>query len=203
MLNELFAGVDPFYIRAGAAVILALIAVIAVLTHNRIAKLASLCDRARADIDVQLRQRHDLIPNLVETVRGFAQHERGVIDSLMTARAAAMRAATPQDREKAEGEVSTRLGFILTTIENYPEVKGSQHFTQLSREIADVEHKIAATRRYFNMSAAEYNATLAQFPGVAIAWLFRTNRREMFDIGPQREVVEQAPDVRFWPAIRS
>ena len=197
MLNELLAGVDPFYVRVGVVVVMALIVLIAFASYNRIAKLASLCDRARADIDVQLRQRHDMIPNLVESVRGFAQHERAVIDSLMTARAAAMRAATPQDREKAEGEVTTRLGFILTTIENYPEVKGSQHFTQLSREIADVEHKISATRRYFNMAVAEYNATLTQFPGVAIAWLFRTNPRALFDIGPQRDAVEQAPAVRF------
>jgi LemA protein len=197
LLNELLAGVDPFYVRVGVVVVMALIVLIAFASYNRIAKLASLCDRARADIDVQLRQRHDMIPNLVESVRGFAQHERAVIDSLMTARAAAMRAATPQDREKAEGEVTTRLGFILTTIENYPEVKGSQHFTQLSREIADVEHKISATRRYFNMAVAEYNATLTQFPGVAIAWLFRTNPRALFDIGPQRDAVEQAPAVRF------
>ena len=197
MLNELLAGVDPFYVRVGAAVLLALTFSIAVLTYNRIAKLASLCDRARADIDVQLRQRHDMIPNLVESVRGFVQHERGVIDSLMTARAAAMRAATPQDRERAEGEVTTRLGFVLTTIENYPEVKGSQHFTQLSREIADVENKISATRRFFNMTVAEYNATLSQFPGVAIAWLFRSSHRALFDVGPQREAVEQAPAVRF------
>jgi LemA protein len=197
LFNELFSGVDPFYLRVGVLVVAALVLAIAIATYNRIAKLASLCDRARADIDVQLRQRHDMIPNLVESVRGFAKHERGVIDSLMTARAAAMRAATPGDREKAEGEVTTRLGYMLTTIENYPEVKGSQHFTQLSREIADVEHKISATRRYFNMSVAEYNATLSQFPGVAIAWLFRTNPRALFDIGPQREAVEQAPAIRF------
>lgn len=197
MLNDLLAGVDPFYIHVGGGVAAALLVVIGVASYNRIAKLASLCDRARADIDVQLRQRHDMIPNLVESVRGFAQHERAVIDSLMTARAAAMRAATPQDRDKAEGEVSTRLGFILTTVENYPEVKGSLHFTQLSREIADVEHKISATRRFFNMTVAEYNATLIQFPGVVIAWLLRVNRRALFDIGPQREAVEQAPAVRF------
>ena len=197
MLNEWLAGMDPFYVRAGVIAVVALLVLVAIATYNRIAKLASLCDRARADIDVQLRQRHDMIPNLVESVRGFAKHERGIVDSLMTARAAAMRAATPQDREKAEGEVSARLGFMLTTIENYPEVKGSQHFTQLSREIADTENKISATRRYFNMAVAEYNATLSQFPGVAVAWLFRTNPRTLFDIGPQRDAVEQAPSVRF------
>jgi len=192
LLNDLLAGVDPFYIHVGGGVAAALLVVIGVASYNRIAKLASLCDRARADIDVQLRQRHDMIPNLVESVRGFAQQPRP-----RRARAAAMRAATPQDRDKAEGEVSTRLGFILTTVENYPEVKGSLHFTQLSREIADVEHKISATRRFFNMTVAEYNATLIQFPGVVIAWLLRVNRRALFDIGPQREAVEQAPAVRF------
>ena len=197
MFNDLLAGVDPIYVRIAAVVILALLAFIAVATYNRIAKLASLCDRAGADIDVQLRQRHDMIPNLVESVRGFTQHERGIVDALMAARAAAMRAASPQERDKAEGEVTLRLGAILATVENYPEVKGSQHFLQLSREIADVENKISATRRFFNMTVAEYNATLSQFPGFAIAWLFRSSPRALFDIGPQREAVEQAPAVRF------
>ena len=102
MLNDLLAGVDPFYIHVGGGVAAALLVVIGVASYNRIAKLASLCDRARADIDVQLRQRHDMIPNLVESVRGFAQHERAVIDSLMTARAAAMPRRKTATRPRAK-----------------------------------------------------------------------------------------------------
>ena len=176
---------------------LGVIALSGVFYYNRIAALAARCDRAAADIDVQLRYRHDLVPNLVETVKGFASHERGVVDSLMIARAAAVRAANPAARDAAETEMSARIGMFLTVIEHYPEVKGSQHFAELRREIMDVENKIAATRRFFNMAVAEYNATLNQFPANAIARMTGLRTREMFDLGAKRPTMEEAPVATF------
>lgn len=197
MLNDLFASVGPAYLRIGVLAIAALPVSILFATYHRIAKLSSLCERARADIDVQLCLRHDMIPGLVETVAGFAQYEGRMVESLRSASAAAMRAPTPQEREYAEGEVSLRLGAILTTIETCPELKDSQDLRLLGREIADVESKISETRRRFDSAVAEYNAMRSHFPGVLIARLFRANARALFNVGPQREAVERAPAVRF------
>lgn len=174
-----------------------LVALAGIFYYNRIAALAARCDRAGADIDVQLRHRHDLIPNLIQTVKGFASHERGVIDSLMTARAAAVRAVDPAERDHAEAEVTARLGLVLTTVEQYPEVQGSRHFADLRREMTDVENKIAASRRFFNMAVSEYNATLTQFPANAIARVAGLRAREMFDLAARRPEMEEAPAATF------
>ena len=186
---------DEILIAMGVG--LGLVALVAIFSFNRIAALASRCDRAAADIDVQLRHRHDLIPNLVETVKGFASHERGLVDSLMSARAAAVRAASTADRDRAETEMSARIGMVFTTVEQYPEVKGSQHFTELRREMTDVENKIAATRRFFNMAVSEYNATLGQFPANAIARFAGLRPRAMFDLVANRATIEEAPAAAF------
>lgn len=188
MFNEILIGL-------GCGVGIA--AYLCVAAHNRLVMLGQRCDQAYADIDVQLRHRHDLIPNLVETVKGFAKHERGIIDSLMMARAAAVRAAGPQEQARAEAALSSELVRVMATVEAYPEVKGSQHFTELRREITDVEHKIAAARRFLNMAVAEYNASLAQFPAALVGRSSGLHSRRMFDLGLDRVIVEEPVSVKF------
>ncbi len=181
----------------GVAVVTAGAGYTAIGSYNRLVTLAQRCDQAGGDVDVQLRHRHDLIPALVETVRGFAKHEQGIVASLMTARAAAMRAASDEERQRAEASLSVQLNSAMALIESYPEVKGSQHFSELRREIADTEHKIAAARRFLNMAVAEYNATLGQFPANVIGRSTGLTSRRFFDLGLDRVFVEEAPVVRF------
>jgi LemA protein len=184
-------------ILIGLACGLGFAGILTMMAYNRLVMLGQRCDRAYADIDVQLRHRHDLIPSLVETVKGFASHERGIIDSLMSARAAAVKAAGPEEQARAEAALSSRLGQVFASVETYPEVKGSQHFAELRREIADVENKIAASRRFLNMAVSEHNATLAQFPAGLIGRTFGLASRRFFDLGLDRVLMEDAPAVRF------
>jgi len=181
----------------GLLCLVGLMGLMGVGSYNRLVKLAQRCDQAYADIDVQLRHRHDLIPNLVETVRGFASHERGIIDSLMSARAAAITAAGGEAQARAEAALSNQMVRVLATTEAYPEVKGSQHFAALSRELADTENKIAACRRFLNMAVSEYNATLAQFPAALIGRSAGLNNRRGFDLGLDRVIMEEAVAVKF------
>jgi LemA protein len=191
MLTEMLIG------AACAGGVVAAAGFIVIGSHNRLVTLAQRCDQAFADIDVQLRNRHDLIPSLVETVRGFASHERAVIDSLMSARASAIRASTPEQQLQAEALVSVKLGQVLASAEAYPEVNGSQHFMELRREISDVEHKIAAARRFLNMAVSEHNASLAQFPNNLIVGRTGAQPRRYFDLGLDRVFAEEAPVVKF------
>jgi LemA protein len=182
-------------------VVLLLAAVAAVLTavslHNRLAVLAQRCEQAFADVDVQLRARHELIPNLVETVRGFATHERATLDSVMSARKAALAAATPTAQMQAEMALGNNLRQLIAVAESYPDLQGSRHFTELRNEIADAENKIAASRRFMNMATAEYNASLGQFPTNLIARNSGHAKRRFFDLGVERVFVEDAPVVKF------
>jgi LemA protein len=165
--------------------------------YNRLVTLSRRCDQAFADIDVQLKHRHDLIPGLVETVKGFASHEKHIIETVMAARATAMRATTADARLAAEGELSARLVQMISVTENNPEVRGSQHFTELRRDLSDTENKIAAARRFLNMSVAEYNASLEQFPANVIGSKFGLKSRRFYDLGAERVFFEDAPAVKF------
>jgi len=165
---------------------------------NRLAALDSRCDRAFADIDVQLKHRHGLLPNLLETVRAFAQQERDIFDKVTAARGAALRARTPEQQMVAEADLSTRLAQLLTVVETNPQLQSSTHFQQLRMEIADAEHKIAASRRFFNAAVDEYNATLGQFPANVVASLAGNHRkRAFFDIGVERVLLDDAPVLKF------
>ena len=176
---------------------IALLAVVVIFSYTRVAMLARRCERAAADIDVQLRYRHDLLPNLIEAVRGFASHERSVVEQLMSARSAAARASNPAERDVAEAEMSSRIGLVFATVEHYPEVRGSQHFTELRREMTDVENKIVAARRFLNMAVTEYNATVSQFPANIIAKMTGLRQKSMFDLGSRRPDFEDAPVAKF------
>ena len=174
------------------------IVLIAIFTFNRLVALRQAWKRAFSDIDVQLKQRHDLIPNLVETVKGYAAHESGVFTKVTEARAAAMSASTPAQRGAAEGALTSALGNLMAVAENYPQLKANQNFMQLQSDLSDIENKIAAARRFLNNAVAEYNTAIEQFPAVLIARPLGFAPAEMFalDAG-EKAAASQAPKVSF------
>lgn len=183
-----------------AIVILAALAVFALLgvgTYNRLVALRQNANSAFADIDVQLKQRQDLVPNLVETVKGYAAHERGTLDAVTTARAAAASATDVAGRVQAENALSGALGKLMAVAEAYPDLKANQNFLQLQGSLADIENKIAAARRYFNNAVAEFNAQIQSFPAVLFASALGFSPREFFDLGADRQAASAAPAVKF------
>ncbi|HEY2483431.1 MAG TPA: LemA family protein [Caulobacteraceae bacterium] len=169
----------------------------AVATYNRLVGLRQNTNSAFADIDVQLRQRQDLVPNLVETVKGYAAHERGTLDEVTAARNAAASANNVQDRVQAENALSGALGRLIAVAEAYPDLKANQNFLQLQGEITDIENKIAAARRYFNNAVAEFNAQIQTFPAVFFAAALGFTPRDFFDLGADRAAATAAPQVKF------
>lgn len=163
------------------------------MSYNRLMALDARCEQAMADIDVQLKQRHAVLPNLVETVRAFTSHERDAIEVVAKARNAAMAAATPQAQLLAETTLGEGIRQLITIAENYPELKASQHFRELRIEISDIENKLAAARRYLNAAVSEFNATLRQFPANLLAARFRLCPRAFYDIGVERVLLDDAP----------
>src|SRR3954451_2695604 len=144
------------WIVLGVIVVLVLFAFAA---YNRLVALSQRVGQAFSDIDVQLKQRHDLVPNLVETVKGYAAHEEGTLEAVIKARNAAESAQGPAAQALAEGQLQGALRQIFALAEAYPDLKANQGFQQLQSELSDLENKIAASRRFFNNTAAEYNAT--------------------------------------------
>jgi LemA protein len=178
-------------------VILALVAVLFVMAYNRLVALRQHVNEAFADIDVQLKQRSDLVPNLVETVKGYAAHERGTLDEVTQARAAAASAGNVEARAAAESALTGALGKLMAVAEAYPDLKANQNFMQLQGELADLENKIAAARRFFNNAVSEYNASIQTFPAVLIAGMTGFTPREFFDVGADRATLQNAPQVKF------
>ena len=169
----------------------------AVATYNRLVALRQGANNAFADIDVQLKQRQDLVPNLVETVKGYAEHERGTLDEVTAARNAAASAPTVQDRVQAENALTGAIGRLLAVSEAYPDLKANQNFLQLQGELGDLENKIAAARRYFNNAVAEFNAQIQTFPAVLFAGALGFVQRDFFDLGSERAAATAAPQVKF------
>jgi LemA protein len=181
-----------------ALVVIALIVVFAIFTYNRLVGLRQAWKRAFADIDVQLKQRQDLVPNLVETVKGYATHESTVFTQVTQARASAMHATGVAEKSAAEGALSGALGNLLAVAENYPELKANTGFMKLQDELADLENKIAAARRFMNNAVAEYNAAIQQFPAVVIAGPMGFTPAEMFTLdADERAQTKDAPKVSF------
>ena len=169
-----------------------------VAIYNRIVALNQRADQAFADVDVQLKQRHDLIPNLVETVKGYAAHERGTFEEVVAARNAAVNAHGPAAQGAAEGALGAALGKLFALAENYPDLKANTNFLELQRELSDVENKIAAARRFFNSAIQEFNTAIQQIPGNFIAPLGGFKNREFFEVPEgSRETMEAAPNVKF------
>jgi len=181
-------------------VFLALLFVIIMMVisiYNRLVRLRNNREQAFADIDVQLRQRHDLIPQLVETVKGYMVHERGVLTEITEARANAMKATSINEKIAAETRLSTALDGLRVSVEAYPDLKASQNFMDLQNEISDVENKLAAARRFFNSATKELNVAVEMFPSNIIAAMFNFKREMMFELGEQRATFEQPPKISF------
>jgi LemA protein len=165
--------------------------------YNGLVAMGQRVSQAFADIDVQLRQRHDLIPNLVETVKGYAAHERGTLDAVIAARNSAVAAKGPEAQAAAEQQLSGTLGRLIALSEAYPDLKANANFQQLQGELTDIENKIAAARRFFNNAVSEYNARIAQFPAALFAASFGFASKQFFDLGEERKTLAEAPQVKF------
>lgn len=171
-----------------------------IMIYNGLVAMRQRVNRAFSDIDVQTKQRHDLVPNLVETVKGYAGHERGTLEAVVQARNAAItaQAGGVAAQAAAENALSGALRQLFALSEAYPDLKANQNFQQLQIELSDIENKIAAARRFFNNAVQEYNTGLEQFPAVLLAGPLGFARKEFFDVGvEQRKVIEQPPQVKF------
>ncbi|MEJ0024255.1 MAG: LemA family protein [Alphaproteobacteria bacterium] len=179
-------------------IIIAVVVVLfAIMAYNRLVALRQRANQAFADIDVQLKQRHDLVPNLVETVKGYASHERGTLEAVIAARNAANTATGVAAQGAAEGALSAALGKLIALSEAYPDLKANANFQQLSSELSDLENKIAASRRFFNNAVNEYNTGIQQFPASLFAGVFGFQPRTFFDVGEERAALNTAPQVKF------
>ena len=166
--------------------------------YNRLVSLRNRRQNAFADIDVQLRQRHDLVPQLVETVKGYAGHERGVLTQVTEARSAAMAAKTINDKIVAEQQLTSALQGLRVQMEAYPDLKANKNFLQLQEELSDIENKLAASRRFFNGATTEYNTAVETFPSNLIANNFGFKREIMFDLGTEGRIrLEEPPTIKF------
>jgi LemA protein len=185
------------WIIIGAIVLLVLWII---MIYNGLVAMRQRVNQAFADIDVQTKQRHDLIPNLVETVKGYASHERGTLEAVVQARNAAVTAQSGgiAAQAAAENALSGALRQLFALSEAYPDLKANQNFQQLQSELSDIENKIAAARRFFNNAVQEYNTGIQQFPAVLLAGSLGFTQKEFFDVGAEeRKVLEQAPQVKF------
>ena len=179
-------------------VIVVLLAIWCVSLYNNLVKLRNNRENAFANIDVQLKQRHDLVPQLVATVKGYATHEREVLKRVTEARTAAMGATTINDKINAENALTSALAGLKVSLEAYPDLKANQNFMQLQNEIADLENKLAAVRRFFNSATRELNNAVETFPSNIFAKMFGFKKEPMFEV-PQEEraTYDKAPEIKF------
>ena len=175
-----------------------LLAIYAVVTFNGLVRLRNQAEEAFSDIDVQLKRRHDLIPNLVETVKGYAAHERQVFENVTRARANAVAAQGPEQQATAENALSGALRQLFAVAENYPDLKASQNFLELQNELTDTEDKIQAARRFYNMTVRDLTVKIEQFPSSLVARFANAQKREFFELEDMRE--REVPAVSFGTA---
>ena len=166
--------------------------------YNSLVRLRNRRQNAFADIDVQLRQRHDLVPQLVETVKGYAGHEKELLTRITEARTAAMSASSIDGKIVAEQQLSSALAGLRVQVEAYPDLKANQNFLQLQEELSDIENKLAAARRFFNGATTEYNNAVESFPGNLVARNFGFAKEILFDLGTDtRKQMEEPPKIQF------
>ena len=200
---RLIGNINPLIIRIMTAIIIivavvVLLALWAVGIYNSLVKLRNNRENAFANIDVQLKQRHDLIPQLVATVKGYAQHEKELLTRVTEARAAAMNATGINDKIQAENQLSSALAGLRVSLEAYPDLKANQNFLQLQGEISDIENKLAATRRYFNTATRELNNKVQTFPANILAGMFGFQKEPMFEVPKEeRASMDKAPEISF------
>ena len=182
-------------------IIIAVIAVIVVFVigmYNNLVKLRNNRENAFADIDVQLKQRFDLVPQLVATVKGYAAHEKELLENITAARTAGVNASSIDDKIKADQQLTSALAGLRIQVEAYPDLKANQNFMQLQGELSDIENKLAAVRRFFNSATRELNNAVQTFPGNLVAGMFGFHKEAMYEIeASQRAEVEKAPEIKF------
>jgi LemA protein len=179
-------------------VLLAVIAVVAfwlIGAYNGLVRLKNQVKNAWAQIDVQLKRRHDLIPNLVETVKGYAGHEKTTLENVIKARGAAVQAQGPAEQGKAEGMLSAALGRLMVVVEQYPDLKANQNFLALQEELTSTENKIGFSRQHYNDSVMTYNTRTESFPANIVAGMFGFKGEEFFEL--EDEAAREAPKVAF------
>ena len=184
----------PLYIVLG---VLAVLVLWAVFAYNRFITLIQRAKEAWADIDVQLKRRYDLIPNLVETVRGYMKHEAGTLQKVTEARTQAMGAGSVAEKGKAENFLSETLKSLFAVAEAYPDLKANTNFLELQRELSDTENKIQAARRFYNTNVRDLNTAVQSFPNNIIANMFRFGQREFFELGEGEAAARQPVAVKF------
>ncbi|MBI1216665.1 MAG: LemA family protein [Alphaproteobacteria bacterium] len=179
-------------------VVIGAIVLMVIMIYNRIIGLAQTRKNAFSDIDVQLKLRYDLVPNLVETVKGYAAHEKGLFEKVTEARATAMKGGPIADRAKAEGALGASMMNLMAVAENYPQLKADANFRQLQSDLSDIENKIAAARRFFNNATSEYNTAIKQFPAVLLAGPAGWKEEAFFELSAdEQKAVQDAPKVNF------
>src|SRR4051812_17465240 len=193
-LGAQMSNISSTWIIIGVLVVLV---VWIIMVYNNLVAMAQRVNQSFADVDVQLRQRSDLIPNLVETVKGYAAHERGTLDAVVQARNTALAAPTPDAKVAAENQLTGALRQLFALSEAYPDLKANANFQQLQSELSDIENKLAAARRFFNNAVQEYNTGIQQFPAALFASMFGFHPQTFFDLGEGRAQLEQAPSVKF------
>jgi len=166
-----------------------------IFTYNGLVTMRNRTQEAWADIDVQLKRRHNLIPNLVETVKGYAAHERGIFENVAAARARAMGATGVKEKQDAENALSQTLKSLFAVSENYPDLKASQNFLELQRELRDTEDKIQAARRFYNANVRDINIRIESFPANTIVSMLGFKKMQLFEITEPGE--REVPKVAF------
>jgi LemA protein len=179
-------------------IVVAVLVLMIISIYNGLVRLRNNRENAFADIDVQLKQRHDLVPQLMGAVKGYMDHERGTLENITKARQKAVSATSINDKIAAEQELTHALSGLSIQVEAYPDLKASQNFMQLQNELSDIENKLAAVRRFFNSATKELNIAVQKFPNVIFAGMFGFKTEPMFDLGmTERAVMDKAPEVKF------
>lgn len=185
----------------GLVILLILVALIIfwlIGMYNSLVDLRNRREQAFADIDVQLKQRSDLVPQLVETVKGYAGHESKTLTDVIAARNSILAAGTIDEKIKSDSQLTSALQNLRVTVEAYPDLKANQNFLQLQQEISDIENKLAAARRFFNGATKEYNTSVESFPNNMIAKRYHFTREALYDLGiERRQTMEEPPAFKF------
>ena len=179
-------------------IIAAVLVIFVVCIYNNLVKLRNNRENAFANIDVQLQQRYDLVPQLVSTVKGYAAHEKELLEKITQARSACMNATSINDKIQADNQLSSALAGLKVSVEAYPDLKANQNFMQLQSELSDIENKLAATRRFFNSATKELNNAIQTFPSNILAGMFGFSKQPMFEVAAEeRAAISKAPKIEF------
>ena len=177
--------------------IIAVVIIAIISMYNGLVRLRTRVEEAWSDIDVQLKRRYDLIPNLVETVKGYASHEAGTLQKVTEARTAAMGAKTIDEHAAAENMLTGALKSVFALSESYPDLKANSNFVELQRELSDTENKIQAARRFYNGNVRDLAIAIESFPGNVIAGMFGFKKMELFELGADEEAAREPVKVAF------